>query len=64
MEPGYLVEFFEGKRILGALVLELKGERLHVLTQTNREMTLAKKRVLHACPGFPVRAIIIILERR
>jgi exoribonuclease-2 len=51
MEPGYLVEFFEQKRILCALVLELKGERLHVLTQTNREMTVARKRVLHACPG-------------
>ncbi|MCL6622359.1 MAG: RNB domain-containing ribonuclease [Syntrophobacterales bacterium] len=51
MEPGWLVEFFEEKRILVAMVLELKGERLHVLTQNSREMTLARKRLLHACPG-------------
>jgi exoribonuclease-2 len=51
MEPGYLVEFFDQRRILTGIVLELKGERLHVLAQTNREMTLARKRVLHACPS-------------
>ncbi|MBM4285244.1 MAG: VacB/RNase II family 3'-5' exoribonuclease [Deltaproteobacteria bacterium] len=48
MEPGHLVEFFEEKRILLGAVLELKGERLHILTAGNREMTLARKRVLHA----------------
>jgi exoribonuclease-2 len=47
MEPGYLIEFFEEKRILCGMVLELKGERLHVLTQNSRELTLARKRVLH-----------------
>jgi len=51
MEPGWLVEFFEEKRILVGMVLELKGERLHVLTQNSREMTLSRKRLLHACPG-------------
>lgn len=51
MEPGYLVEFFDQRRILCGIVLELKGERLHVLAQTNREMTLPRKRVLHACPS-------------
>ena len=51
MEPGYLVEFFEEKRILCAAVCELKGERLRVLTQNNREMTLAPKRVLFAHPA-------------
>jgi exoribonuclease-2 len=48
MEPGYLIEFFEEKRILCGVVLELKGDRLHVLTQNSRELTLTKKRVLHA----------------
>jgi exoribonuclease-2 len=51
MEAGYLIEFFEEKRILCAVVLELKGERLRVLTQANREMTLSPKRILHACPS-------------
>jgi exoribonuclease-2 len=51
MEPGHLVEFFEEKRIILAAVLEVKGERLHVLAPGNREMTVAKKRMLHTCPG-------------
>jgi len=51
MEPGYLVEFFEEKSVLVAAVLELKGERLQVVTSSNREMTVARKRVLHACPS-------------
>ena len=51
MEPGYLVEFFDERRLFLAVVLELKGERLHVLTHTQREMTLPRKRVLHATPG-------------
>jgi len=51
MEPGYLVEFFEEKSILVAAVLDLKGERLQVLTPANRELTVAQKRVLHACPS-------------
>jgi exoribonuclease-2 len=51
MQPGHLVEFYEEKRLLCAVVLELKGERLHVLTQTGRELTIAPKRILHACPS-------------
>jgi len=57
MEPGDIVEFFEDKRILLGVVLELKGERLRVLTQTSREMTLTPKRVLHAGPRLPVAAL-------
>lgn len=48
MEPGYLIEFFEEKKILCGAVLDLKGDRLHVLAQNSRELTLAAKRVLHA----------------
>jgi exoribonuclease-2 len=51
MEPGYLIEFFEEKSILVAVVLDLKGDRLQVVTPTNRELTVARKRVLHACPS-------------
>lgn len=51
MEPGYLVEFFEEKSILVAAVLELKGDRLQVVTSSNRELTVARKRILHACPS-------------
>jgi exoribonuclease-2 len=67
MEPGYLVEFFDQRRILCGIVLELKGERLHVLAQNNREMTLARKRVLHACPSrvspqLPRQQLLDLLE--
>jgi exoribonuclease-2 len=51
MEPGYLIEFFEEKSILVAVVLDLKGDRLQVVTPANRELTLSPKRVLHACPS-------------
>ena len=50
MEPGDLVEFFEEKRIICAFVLERKGERLHVLTQAGREMTIAGKRLIYTNP--------------
>ena len=58
MEPGTIVEFFEEKRILCGVVLELKGERLHVLSQTGRELTLPSKRLLHAGPSLPLNRLI------
>ena len=57
MEPGDIVEFFEDKRIFLGVVLELKGERLPVLTQTSREMTLTPKRVLHVGPRLSVATL-------
>jgi exoribonuclease-2 len=51
MEPGYLIEFFEEKSILVAVVLDLKGDRLQVVTPSNRELTIARKRVLYASPS-------------
>jgi len=57
MEPGQIVEFYEEKRLLLGVVLEFKGERLRVLAQNSREMTLPPKRVLHAGPGLPLAAL-------
>jgi exoribonuclease-2 len=54
MEPGDIVEFFEEKRIFCAVVLDLKGERLQVLSQSSRELTLAPKRILNAGPRLAV----------
>lgn len=51
MKPGYLVEFYDEKRLLCGLVVDLKGDRVQVITQGGRELTLAPKRILHACPG-------------
>jgi len=36
MGPGDIVEFYEEKRLLLGVVLDLKGERLQVLTHTSR----------------------------
>jgi exoribonuclease II len=57
MEPGDIVEFFEEKRIFCAVVLDLKGERLQVLSQSSRELTLAPKRVLHAGPRLAIATL-------
>jgi exoribonuclease-2 len=57
METGDIVEFFEEKRIICGIVLELKGERLHVLTQNSREMTLTPKRILQVGPRLPAATL-------
>lgn len=54
MEPGSIVEFFEDKRLLCGVVLEFKGERLRVLAQNSRELTLPPKRLLYAGPLLPL----------
>lgn len=50
MENYQLIEFFEERKSLCAFVLDDRGDRLHVLTEQNREMNLARKRVMHAVP--------------
>ncbi len=46
MEPGKVVAFFEQKKILLAVCLEVKGNKLHLLTEENREMTLGPNRIV------------------
>ena len=48
MEPGKVVAFFEQKKILLAVCLEVKGTKIHLLTEENREMTLGPNRVVLA----------------
>jgi exoribonuclease-2 len=48
MEPGKVVAFFEQKKILLAVCLEVKGNKIHLLTEENREMTLGPNRVVLA----------------
>jgi exoribonuclease-2 len=45
MEPGKIVAFFEQKRILCAVCLEVKGNKVHLLTEENREVTLGFNRI-------------------
>ncbi len=51
MPAGTVVEFFESKDILLGVCLAVKDQRLSILTETNREMNLSRRRVLFASPG-------------
>ena len=46
MEAGRIVAFFEQKRILCAVCLEVKGNRAHLLSEENREVTLGLNRIV------------------
>lgn len=45
--PGTIVEFFEAKQVLCAVCLAVKNQRLSVLTEQNREINLARSRLIH-----------------
>ena len=46
--PGSIVEFFENRQILCGVCTALKGNRLAILTEQNKEISLAQGRILHA----------------
>lgn len=47
MEAGYIVEFIDRQKILCAIVLETKNQRLRLLTEANREVKLSSSRLIH-----------------
>jgi exoribonuclease-2 len=47
MEIGHIVEFIDHEKILCAVVLEVKKERLRILTENGREVKLAAGRISH-----------------
>jgi len=47
MESGFIVEYIDKQRILCAVVLEVKQQRLRLLTENAREVSLAPNRVSH-----------------
>ncbi|UCD81566.1 MAG: hypothetical protein JSW26_09135, partial [Desulfobacterales bacterium] len=47
MESGCIVEYIDHQRILCAVVLEVKNQRLRLLTENNREVNLSAGRLLH-----------------
>ncbi|WP_448382051.1 ribonuclease catalytic domain-containing protein [Desulfosoma sp.] len=49
--PGTVVEFFEAKELLLGVCLAVKDQRLNVLTENNREMSLVMRRVVSASPS-------------
>ncbi len=57
MEKGKIIEFFDEKRLVCAYCLEDRGDKLHVLTESNRELTLSKKRVIFSSAGPPAASL-------
>ena len=47
MESGSIVEYIDRQKILCAVVLEVKNQRLRLLTENNREIKLSAGRLLH-----------------
>ncbi len=47
MESGSIVEYIEHQKIMCAVVLEVKNQRLRLLTENNREVNLSANRLLH-----------------
>lgn len=47
MESGCIVEYIDRQKILCAVVLEVKNQRLRLLTENNREVKLSAGRLLH-----------------
>ncbi len=47
MELGNIVEYIDRQKILCAVVLEVKNQRLRLLTENNREVNLSASRLLH-----------------
>lgn len=47
MESGSIVEYIDRQKILCAVVLEVKNQRLRLLTENNREIKLSVGRLLH-----------------
>ena len=52
IKPGTKIEFFESKRLLCAVCLEVKNSRLLVLTEQDREANVSMKRILHIDDGL------------
>jgi len=52
IKPGARLEFFESKRLLCAVCLEVKNSRLLVLTEQDREANVSVKRILHIDDGL------------
>lgn len=49
MEPSNVVEYIDRQKIMCAVVLEVKKQRLRLLTENNREVNLSASRLSHAC---------------
>ncbi len=49
METGNIVEYIDQRKIICAVVLEIKNQRLRILNENNREINLSENRLSHKC---------------
>jgi exoribonuclease II len=49
MEIGSVVEYIDRQKIVCAVILEIKNNRLRLLNEGNREVNLSAGRILHSC---------------
>jgi exoribonuclease-2 len=68
MEVGKVVAFFEQKQILCAVCLEVKGNKVHLLSEENREITLGANRIVHTSsyslhPNLPRETLVENLKK-
>ena len=49
MESGNIVEYIDRQKIVCAVILEVKKQRLRLLTENNREVNLSLSRLSHNC---------------
>lgn len=49
MRAGSVVEYIDHQKIVCAVVLEVKKQKLRVITEANREVSLSVKRLSHQC---------------
>jgi exoribonuclease-2 len=49
MESGNIVEFIDRQKIICAIVLEVKKQRLRLLTENDREVNISARRLSHKC---------------
>jgi exoribonuclease-2 len=49
MKSGSVVEYIDSKKIICAVVLEVKNHRLRLLTESNREVNISASRLSHRC---------------
>ncbi len=47
MEPGTIVEFVDRREIVCGVVLELKGQKIRLLTEGNRDVSFGERRLAH-----------------
>jgi len=47
MEPGNIVEYIDSRKIICAVVMEIKKHRLRLLTESNREATISTARLAY-----------------